>query len=156
LGARGPKPKAPGLELLQGTPGKRGKRSRVAARVSRPACPAWLTREAKAEWGRVTDELEEMGILCKVDRGLIATYCEAWAEFREADQMVRKEGKVKVTTNGNLIQNPWLGIKNKAAERMLKLSNQFGFSPSARTGLDANTGTEEVDPFEEFIGRKKA
>lgn len=40
------------------------------------------------------------------------------------------------TTNGNVVQNPLVGIKNAARQNMSKAAQQFGLTPSARVGLD--------------------
>jgi alpha-tubulin suppressor-like RCC1 family protein len=47
------------------------------------------------------------------------------------------------TTNGNLIQNPLVGIRRRAAEDMVKLGVQFGMTPASRKRLGIVTPSNE-------------
>jgi P27 family predicted phage terminase small subunit len=125
----------------------------VVATKGRPDCPNCLGKEGKTEWERVTVELENMGILSTADRGALVAYCEAWEEFVDLLAKVRKEGPVVYTDKGNAIQNPVLGAKNKASERLLKTAAQFGMTPAARTKIEATEGDGE-DSFAKFAGLK--
>lgn len=40
------------------------------------------------------------------------------------------------TTNGNVVQNPLVGLKNTARLAMIKAAGSFGLSPASRVGLD--------------------
>jgi P27 family predicted phage terminase small subunit len=44
------------------------------------------------------------------------------------------------TKQGNLIQNPMVGVANTARREMQRLAAEFGLSPSSRTQIEA-------DPF---------
>ena len=41
----------------------------------------------------------------------------------------------ETTSNGNIIQNPLVGIANKSLELMHKYLTEFGMSPSSRTQM---------------------
>jgi phage terminase small subunit len=43
-----------------------------------PQPPSWLSREAKAEWRRVTPQLERLDLVNQEDRATLAAYCETW------------------------------------------------------------------------------
>lgn len=47
-------------------------------------------------------------------------------------------GAVLKTKQGNLIQNPLIGVVNTARRDMQHLAAEFGLSPSARTQIAAN------------------
>lgn len=135
------------LKRLRGNPGKRP----ISALEPKPEagipdCPAWLEGEALAEWKIITAQLEKMGLLFKVDKALLVAYCEAWAEFVEAVAEIKKSGRVV----NNCFQSPWVGVKNKAVERMNRIAGQFGLSPSARTRIEI-IEREKEDPFESFV-----
>jgi len=132
---------------------RKPKPSIVRATAGRPSCPVWLGREGKAEWRRVTIELDKLGLLSKADRASLVAYCEAWEEFVDLLRKVRKEGPVLYTDKGNAIQNPVLGAKNKAAERVLKCAAQFGLTPAARTKIEAANAGDE-DDFSAFVQRR--
>lgn len=42
------------------------------------------------------------------------------------------------TKQGNLIQNPMVGVANTARREMQRLAAEFGLSPSSRTQIEAN------------------
>jgi P27 family predicted phage terminase small subunit len=42
------------------------------------------------------------------------------------------------TKQGNLIQNPMVGVASTARREMQRLAAEFGLSPSARTQIEAN------------------
>ena len=109
----------------------------TVANSGRPECPEHMSDAARDEWDRVCGELEEAGILGRLDRALLAAYCEAWEEFVELSVRVRKEGATVETDKGNIVQNPTLGAKNSAAERLIRIAANFGMSPAARAKLEA-------------------
>ena len=90
-------------------------------------CPASLKGEAKREWGRITRELDRVGILQQTDRALLAAYCEAWGEFVQYVEAGLEVGRDEAIRRG------YLKAKNAAADRLRRLAEQFGFSPAART-----------------------
>lgn len=115
--------------------------------VERPSCPSWLTAEARAEWRRIVPQLEQAGVIAKVDRALLAAYCEAWGEFVKMVQLIQQQGELIKTTNGNVIHHPYLSVRNRARQVLLQLAQQFGLSPSARTRIrsheqEQDSGTE--------------
>ena len=61
---RGRKPKPTALKLLEGNPGKRRiNGSEPKPPASRPTCPAHLSPSAKAEWKRLAEALNRIGLL---------------------------------------------------------------------------------------------
>jgi P27 family predicted phage terminase small subunit len=113
-----------------------------------PRCPAFLTGTAELCWKRTAVELYDAGLLTVIDTDALAMYCKAYARWLEAEEQVAKRGTVVVTNvkrdddgniigGGNYIQNPYLAIANKAMEQMLRLEEQFGMTPSARTRVKA-------------------
>src|SRR5262245_49227502 len=91
-----------------------------------PSCPTWLGREAKVEWKRQVAQLEAAGVLQLVDRALLAAYCEAWGDFHALTKDVRALGYARAIKLG------LVSAKAKAADRLVKLADRFGFSPAAR------------------------
>ena len=132
---------------------KKKKPEMVKATKGRPACPMCLGKEGRKEWKRVIPELDSMGILAQVDRATLTTYCEAWEDFVNLLEEYKVDGATVTTDKGNIVQNPILGAKNKAAERLLKIARQFGMTPAARTKLEAAEAGDE-DAFAKFVGLK--
>lgn len=101
--------------------------------LSMSSAPEHLSRYALMEWGRVTVELYRLGLLTEIDRAALAAYCQCYGRWREAEEELAKTGLTITTTNGNVIQNPIVGIANKSLEMMHKFLVEFGMTPSART-----------------------
>jgi phage terminase small subunit len=83
---RGRKPKPTALKLIDGNPGKRpiaGREPKPPA--TQPTCPAHLAATAKSEWKRLAGVLNEIGLLTRIDRTVLATYCQAYGRWVEAD-----------------------------------------------------------------------
>jgi P27 family predicted phage terminase small subunit len=99
----------------------------------------WLTGEALKEWNYIAPKLEMGGVLSDWDRNALAAYCKACASYVEAVQAIERisgTGRMLVrTSNGNLVQNPLIGVKNKALENMRRLGDEFGLTPSSRARI---------------------
>ena len=105
----------------------------------RPACPANVTGEARAEWDRVTDELDAMGALYTADRAVLAMYCRAWSRYEEAEAAVDKYGLVTASAKTKVPQhNMYITISNAAADRVAKLATELGLTPRARVIMQKN------------------
>lgn len=64
----GRKPKPTAIKELEGNPGKRIlNKKEPKPEKGMPVCPEWLLPEAKAEWKRLSDKLNQMGVLTEVD-----------------------------------------------------------------------------------------
>jgi P27 family predicted phage terminase small subunit len=138
---RGRKPKPTALKLVTGNPGGRklNKNEPKPASVI-PDPQASLVGVALEEWKRVTVELSAIGMLSKIDGPALAAYCHAYERWVKAEGMIRELGEVIETTQGNLIQSPWVGIANKAMLIMHRFMSEFGMTPSSRSRLSVDKG----------------
>ena len=126
------------LKILRGTNQKcRMNPDEAEPESALPAPPEHLTSEALVEWGRVSQELYELGLLSRIDRSALAAYCQSYSRWVDAERTVAKSGLLIKTSNGNVIQNPAVGIANKALEMMHKFLSEFGMTPSARAKVRA-------------------
>jgi len=138
-------PKTPtNLKLLRGT----FRQDRVAPNEPKPEAvippvPSHLSDEAKVEWGRVSQELYQLGLLSRIDRAALATYCECWSDWVKATMKVHETGEVIKTAAGNVIENPYYSIKKRAAELMHKFLTEFGMTPASRTRINAEPVPQE-------------
>jgi P27 family predicted phage terminase small subunit len=161
----------PYLRLVTGNRGKRRINKKAPDPApAMPAVPTHLSDEAKVEWGRIANELHDMGVLTRLDRAALAAYCQAWSDWVEAENHLRTFGKVvhspvkttikqkrngqKVTetSGGYPIQSPYLAIRNKSLELMHKFLSEFGLSPSSRTRVNADGKPPAKDPAQKYIG----
>src|SRR4029079_8970243 len=150
---RGRKPTPTTLKVLNGNPGKRPLNEREpAAPQGDPDPPAWLQREGKAEWERLTVDLAEMGLLSKADRPALAAYCTAWSRWVDAEAQVKKYGAVvKSPDKGFPMKSPYLSIAEQALETMRKLMVEFGLTPSSRSRSRIPSDPGGMDEFDRFL-----
>lgn len=121
---------------------------------SAPACPTWLSREAKAEWQRIVPTLTEKVGLHKIDRGLLAAYCATWAEYQNAVTTLSKVGEwYEAKTKNGVIRrlHPLVQIRNAARDSLIKFGSQLGLSPSARARLNIAGGSGKDDKKKRFL-----
>ena len=140
----GRKKKPTHLKLITGNPGKRALKPDAIQPPPRKrvlAPPSHLSREARSEWQRLAPMLTRLGILSDLDRGAFGAYCQAYGRWKAAEtalrDLARKDdsgmGALVINTKaGNVIQNPLVGIANKAQADMVRYAVEFGFTPSAR------------------------
>jgi P27 family predicted phage terminase small subunit len=111
-----------------------------------PACPSHIKGEARAEWDRICDELDQMGLLTTADRPALALYCSAWGRWIEAEAKVAELGLlVSAPKTKTPMGNPYLSISNKAHEQMLKLLTEYGLTASSRTRIRINRPDDAGD-----------
>ena len=145
----GRKPKPTSLKILQGTDRKdRSNPQEPRPTPDLPAPPDHLSRDALIEWGRVSSELFQLGLLTKVDRAALAAYCETYSRWAQSERLVQEQGFTIETTNGNVIQNPMVGTANKAMELMHKYMVEFGMTPSSRTRIGATKTDKPASGWE--------
>lgn len=82
MGQRGPKPLPPNVHRLRGNASHLAKaaleRGSIEPEVAIPRCPAHLLPEAKAFWKRLTPELEQLGLVSRIDQAALALVCQEW------------------------------------------------------------------------------
>jgi len=116
--------------------------------------PIELTSDARTEWRRVSTILCADAIINELDRGLLAAYCQAYGRWVQAERVLAKMAELDpiasaltiTTKNGNAIQNPIIGIANKALADLARYAVELGMTPSARARIDRvpKPGKKEV------------
>jgi P27 family predicted phage terminase small subunit len=155
ISVAGPPPKPTQLKVLQGNPGKRPLNKREPQpRAAHVSCPRWLLPEAKKEWRRLAPELRRLGLLTVVDRTALAAYCQAYARWRQAEEVLTREGLVFETASGYLMPRPEVAIAQKSQQIMKGFLTEFGFTPASRTRVSLPE-QKAADPFAEFLQRGK-
>lgn len=158
----GPAPKPTVLKLIEGNRGKRAlprnePKPRGNLKATKP--PAQFT-EAQAEVWRYTLESCPPGLLVHLDRDLLVAWCQA-SELHarscrlqnERDAKARAEGgeELLAKVRGGYMMSPYIPIINRQAVLLLQLSNALGFSPSARTRINAPEDEAPKDPGAKYI-----
>jgi P27 family predicted phage terminase small subunit len=144
---QGRKPKPTAIKLLEGNPGKRAlNHAEPKPRVVLPRPPEHLSDDEKAKWKATVKELYPLGLITTIDKDALAMYCVIFVRWLKAEKMVREKGEIIKTAAGNIIQNPYLSIANRALDQLNKLGAEFGMTPSSRSRVKADL----VDPDQEL------
>ena len=159
MGLRGPPPKPTALRLLEGNPARRplNQNEPQPRKLSQVEPPADLSDEGKAVFRALSKELICCGLMTAVDVEPFYRYVKLLLEYRHADREVGgkyvipfkdKEGRLAY-----FLPNPWLSIRDKAMDRLLRLEKEFGMTPSSRVRMIAimtNPDSHEVtDPYDD-------
>jgi P27 family predicted phage terminase small subunit len=150
MAGRRPKPTA--LKELEGNPGKRKLNGNEPKYSSAAKCPVELSDRAKKAWKRLYRELTTSGIFKSVDADALAGYCTVYATFVECEELFRRgAGMVIRTQSGNFIQNPLVGIRNVALDKMRMFQIEFGMTPSSRSRLQVEEGAQPDNSLDAFL-----
>ena len=157
------KPKKPvKLKMLEGNPGKRKLGKEPMPPKGNLMPPDYMTGYALEEWHRVIDGLKIMELVVEIDQTVVAAYCASYSIWRMAHDEFEKLKKKSVkkalilkTAQGNHIQQPLLGIMNKAAADMVKYANELGLSPASRTRLNVLPEKPKKSKFDGLIAKPK-
>jgi P27 family predicted phage terminase small subunit len=127
------------LKLLNGNPGRRRLNAGEPKPPSAvPSPPAHLNAAARREWRRMAPLLASLGLLSRLDRAALAAYCATYARWAASEAAIAKSGTiVAAPKSGTPMVNPYLGVAERALDRMAKLLTEFGLTPSSRARIDA-------------------
>lgn len=136
---QGRKPKPTAIKMLEGNPGKRAlNHAEPKPRVVAPRPPEYLGDAEKTKWKAAVKELYQLGLLTAIDQDALAMYCVVFVRWQKAEKMVREKGEIIKTAAGNIIQNPFLSIANRALDQLNKMGAEFGMTPSSRSRVKAD------------------
>ena len=154
MATRGRKPSPTAIKELEGNPGKRKiNEAEPKPEKKAPPCPKWLEPEAKKEWRRLSKQLEQIGVLTEVDQAAFASYCQAYARWKAAEEFITSHGYVSMTPAGYVQQLPHVSISQTYQKIMNRCAEQLGLTPSSRSRLIAGEpGGTVKDDMEELLG----
>ena len=154
MATRGRKPKPTAMKVLEGNPGKRELNifEPKPKKSVLPTCPDWLEDEAKAEWHRLARNLHELGLLTDLDVQAFASYCQAYARWREAEEFITQHGSLVKTKSGYWQQVPQVSIAHQNQKIMMQAAAEFGLTPSSRSRIVADqAASREADEMEMLL-----
>lgn len=159
MGKRGPRPEPTVLKMAKGNPGKRAKNKREPQpKTDGIEPPEYLSGKSLEKWHELKPQLVEMGVLTNADVETLARYCtmhEQWLKYLEQvrrglDVLVIRDdsGKVKYMQS-----TPAAVRLDKLAVSMLRIEQEFGLTPSARSGIVANEPKKQNEnPLSKYLG----
>ena len=182
MGKRGPKKKsddelrASGSRIAAGR-GDEIELERPQSGKGNKTPPSWLTHDEVEIWEEFLPIALEMKTYQKADRFAFGLFCRAARDLLAVQKAVKEEGTVFDATffskDGELKstpkKHPLVDVERIKRDSFLKLADQFGFNPLARTRLkivpyqkapapsvpDAEADPIEGDEFDNMMGIKK-
>lgn len=107
--------------------------------------PEWLSQGARQKWDELALRLHSLGLLTEIDLDVLALYCTAWNNWRDAEEALRKYGATTKAQSGYEAVSPHVTrAKNHLAE-LIKLGGLLGLSPSARSRIEAAPPEDRKD-----------
>lgn len=152
----GRKPVPTAVKAARGNPGKRALNANEPTLPPRiPACPRWITGEARAEYRRAGKLLADMRVVTEADRATLAAYAVVYGRWSEAERMVAEKGMLVLGVEKKPIQNPFLSVARQSLDQLIRLCAELGLTPSSRSRLQAAPAETETDLASELFALVK-
>ena len=135
---RGRKPTPTALKILHGVEGRRINRREPIPRSGLPPCPQHFTPEQAELWDFAVANAPP-GMLKSLDMAVLEAWCVAYSIHRAATAELSREGVITVPgikDPDRRVAAPQIGIINRTAALLSRLSSELGFSPSARSRVE--------------------
>jgi P27 family predicted phage terminase small subunit len=110
-----------------------------------PEAPNWLDSEATKEWYRIYPLLNELPV-ASLDLALVSTYCQAYADYINANKRMAEEDSVVVTERGSKL-NPNHTIKRDALSQLNSIAPKLGLTVESRLKIMEPKPKKQYDPF---------
>lgn len=107
--------------------------------------PAWMSKDAKAEWKRVFNVLRTRRILTKADLGCLEDYCVAQGTVREMERVLQTEGHTFQGKDGPK-KHPAVTVQSDNMTRALRLASELGLTPVSRSRPAVRKDDDEDEP----------
>lgn len=110
------------------------KTSQVLEGTPEPVAAEGLSKEAEAEWRRITGLLRKRRVLDALDQAALRDYVVCWQRLRECEDMVARDGVLIEGARG-LVKNPACQLARNYRDALLAWSKEFGLTVSSRQRL---------------------
>jgi P27 family predicted phage terminase small subunit len=146
MGRRGPAPKPTKLNELADSWRAKQNPDEPAPQPGVPECPVRLSKAAKAIWSEVV-QIIAPGVLTKDAGQTLARYCHGLVRWwKIADWMEQNEDTYAIVDqlgNTRVVRHPNVITYEKLGRDLLRMEQEFGLTPSARTRVSAKVIKED-------------
>ncbi len=116
--------------------------------------PAWLDDEAKREFTRIVEALEDMDLLHSTDVGVLASYAVNYSRWVHAERRISTEGTVLLVEGSQgqskHVKHPALMVSSDAQKQMIRAGALIGLNPVDRNRLSASP-KQLANPFASLL-----
>lgn len=124
--------------------------------------PEWLEGEARQLWDAYVPALQVTGLARPIDAGVLARYCDMWADWLECRRAIAKHGPdgffraepSAPKTQGRVVsvrEMPATSRKRKLHKELLIIEREFGLTPAARTRITVEVEKSAGSSPEELL-----
>ena len=115
--------------------------------------PKWLSSLAVREFNRIVGIANDVDFLDNLDVSILAVYCSSYAQVIDAEKHIQEEGAVVISSLGRPVVNPYVGVRDKAEQKMIQCSAKLGLATIDRLKLMAPEKAEKKkeNKFAEFL-----
>jgi len=155
----GPRPIPAELRLVNGNASKRPIPDVPKPKVKIPKCPTGMkNKDARAEWRRVTPELERLGLISSLDVYALAGYCTAVAMYLQAMRELDDPAKSIQIGRTGATTSAWKRQLDESLKQIRQFCAEFGLSPAARVRLATapKSKTDQANEDEAFRNKRTA
>lgn len=112
-----------------------------------PEKPRGMTTQASKHWDAIVPELSRLDLLSQVQVGNLFMLCEAYSRWHKARTIRAAEGVLHTGSQGRA-QHPAAILESAAMKDYLRLSLEFGMTPSAEQRIASDGGADDgASPF---------
>jgi P27 family predicted phage terminase small subunit len=147
----GPPRKPTAILKLSGSPLADQREGEPVPPADAPERPEWLNKRQREGWDWLVGALAKMKLLTSADMPTIAGFAVAWGTFVEAVENIEVDGSTCEGSTGNLVQSPWVRIRNESMGQILRYAQQFGLSPAARARVKVTEQKAKADGKARFF-----
>ncbi|MCF2514433.1 P27 family phage terminase small subunit [Sphingomonas sp. G124] len=161
MAQRGRRPKPTHLKLVTGTARKqRLNPHEPQPDPALPDPPDFVVEDpvALGEYRRAGEQLVRMGVVSDLDLAVLSAYSASFALWVSTEKLIAQmaandpttSGRMIKTTNGNIVQNPLVGVARRAKADTIRYAVELGLTPASRSRVDGHGG-HGSDPASRFF-----
>ena len=154
---KGRKPKPREIQIAEGRHLKNPQRFKdevPATSTDEPTKPEHLEGMASEAWDSIEKVMRTAGLWSATYQVTIELYCETYANYRMAVQIVKKHGQAFAWDEGGKLKtsrNPFSVELHKYKEETLKLLTELGLTPSSRSRIALQKDIDDKDDFLQLL-----
>jgi P27 family predicted phage terminase small subunit len=145
---RGPAKKPQAIKRAAGTYRNDRDGKGLELPAQKPKTPEHLTDISRQTFDRLATRLEKLGVVSDLDEMSLEMLAEAWEDYKAARSIIKKLGPTyeSETATGTIRRpNPEVAIMQEAWNRVFKLVQHFGLTPSSRARVGKSEEIEDID-----------
>ena len=152
----GPPKEPTALRLLKNNRGKRSINhdEPEPAMIEDVSPPSALVDPAEqAKWHDVVSKFHATGVFTLPDTDVLIDYCRTYVELERYRSKLKEFGELLKSPHGGFVTNPFVRMRDRAADRCLKLQIQMGMTPSSRSAIRVSSGGGVRAPKQSKLAR---